>query len=369
MKFDAVSKIDNQEKEIGKDDCNDSINLVKKEIKNPFEKMNEKFVSFQRQVAKKPDTVPDIGYSQAEKEILQSIIQIAKNSEENLEYHDTENLSFKKANLDSFLLAGYFLNEMRESLSDAQIKEYETILSDKEQMRKIYHDNYSESPKLRDMLLENFDKIIGTQSEKYEYQGLPSLSTDLNILKYKDKIISFNIFERSRYGSKLAFKAFNVSSNLRGMGLGTYLSKITLDKQAKKNTIVAECLPSKPISSFYIENGFIGRRLSESYGESVISIIRDDKTISNEFKTKNLKEEDIINKHNLPAGTIVNFANSQDICDFSYIIPENYQQPGEVLPYHHAKEKFVLTRYFFNKDIKKWVTVFEKVNRDLDDFL
>lgn len=344
-----------------------------KEILNPFEKFNKDFYSFQTQ-EKEDANIDSIKQAEGgqvdskEKEILISIIKATKASGEKFDIEDIENLSLEEVDLDKFLFAPFMLSERRSLLSEEEIKEYESIVKDTEQMRKIYSDNYSYNPDLKGNLIEDFDKFIGIPSEKYKFEGLSSRLSELYILKYKDKVISFNRFDL-KFLNKYYFKFFNVDKNVQGSGIGQLMCRETLNKKAKDSAIEADCIASKPISSFYIENGFIAKHMSDIYGEQILSIIRSDKEIHKEFKTKNLSEEEIFNEKNLPNGTIVNRSKAQKDCDFSYLIPENYTDASEILPYHKAPEKYVLTRYFFDDKTKEWITVFEPVVRDLDDFL
>lgn len=362
-----------EDKDKDKDKDEEIVISEENEIPNPFEKFNKEFYSFQTQ--KKEDSnvgsIKTNGEKQGdskEKEMLVSAIKLAKASGEKFDIEDIENLSLKEVDLDKFLFAPFMLDKRRPLLSDEEIKEYETIVKDTEEMRKIYSDNYSYNPDLKGNLIQDFDKFIGVPSEKYKFEGLSSRLSELYILKYKDKVISFNRFD-IKLGNKYYFKFFNVDKNVQGSGIGQLMCKETLNKKAEKSAIEADCIASKPISSFYIENGFIAKRMSDIYGEQILSIIRDDREIPKEFKTKNLSEEEILSEKNLPNGTIVNRSKTQKDCDFSYLIPENYTDKSKILPYHKAPEKYVLIRYFFDNITKEWITVFEPVVKDLNDFL
>ncbi len=338
------------------------------EIYNPFQKLDKEFLSFQTQkIENNTDVDKEREYTEEDKNTLASIVELAKNSKENFDIKDIENLNFKKANLDKFLLAGFILSKGKDSLSEKQIKAYETILKDREQMRKIYYDNYSDNEELRDELLKDFDKIVGTPGENYKYEGLPSSLIDLNILKYKDKVISFNILQYMPYGHKSSFKSFNVNNDVKGIGLGTLMTKVTLDKRAQNNEIVASCSSSKPITSFYIENGFIARDYFNYKNENGLSIIRADKIIPDEFITKKMTKEEILRGENLPQGTIVKSYLKQEDCDFTPI-KKKYDQSAYPFKLEIPQE-YVLTRYFYDEKSQKWIVVLEKTKRDLRDFL
>lgn len=306
--------------------------------------------------------------NQIEKEILISTIKLLKNSGEKYDIKDVGALSLNKINLDKFLIAEFMLNNRRDSLSLGDIREYETIQSDKNQMEKIYTDNYSANKELQNELVLDFNNFIKGDSKYYQNKKIITYGSEMFDLKYNNQIISFNRFDML-HGNKLYFKSFNVDKSIQGSGIGQMMCRATLDEKAQGHTIIADCTSSKPISSFYIESGFIAIKFSIDYGESHLSIIRDDKTIPNEFKTKTMSKEDLVLGKNLPDGSIVNRSSTQENCDFNYIIPENFERPGDKIPNHYPKEKYVLTRYFYNSKTNEWITVFESVKRDLNDFL
>lgn len=292
-------------------------------------------------------TIKDIQNLQTEKELLLSTIKLAKKSNEDIDIKDILALDLKKINSTDFAFADYALkNKEKSSFTDEQIKKYETLLSDKDQMEKIYRSNYSENTGLQDSLTKDFNKFI---TGDLEYHA----GSEMYILKYGDDVVSFNRFDSTINPYKLNFKSFNVDDSVKGSGIGNMMSKATLDKKAKEHTILADCIALKPISSFYVENGFIAKKFYKYHDEPCLSIIRADKYIPEEFKTKNITEEEILRGIELPVGTIVRKFKNQNDCDFNELIQEDY----------------VLTRYFFNKNTKEWVIVFEPIKRELNEFL
>jgi len=303
----------------------------------------------------------DLDNIHVEKGLLLSIIKLLKSESNEFNIEDVLALELQTLRPGDFVMAEHLLSNSK--LDSKMEKEEKEILDIKKQMEQIYKENYSDMPELQQDLLLDFDNFIKGES-KYRY----SAGSEINILKYHDKVVSFNRFELV-FLNKLNFKSFNVDKSIQGSGIGQLMTKATLDEKAKDNTIIADCLSSKPISSYYIENGFIARKFYSMHGQPCLSIARDDKFIPKEFRTKTLSIDDILAEKNLPNGTIVKRSRTQEECDFSFIVPENYSKVSNPLPNYVAPEKYVLTRYFFDKNSKEWITVFESVEKDLNEYL
>jgi len=312
---------------------------------------------------------------QTSKEILVSTIKMAKKSNINLTLENILSFDLQKISpLDDVWMANYALKEQKENLSEEEIKRFEGILDDVKQIEEMYKKNYSDNPDLQEYLVDEFHNFIYYQKDKLE-KGYDYANSEVNILKYKGKVVSFDRFDPKTLHSRWHFRSFNTEKDFQCSGVGSLMLKATLDKKILKNeTITAECSAMKPVASFYIEGGFIATEFFNFKNEPGLSIIRDDREIYREFKTKSMGKEDILKNIGLPEGTIVEKFMKQDECDFNYIIPMNYatdqqKKNASLNEYYHLPEKYVLTRYFFDEDSKQWVTVFETTKRDLKDFL
>jgi|GEM_PF-4619705 len=318
----------------------------------------------------KDKLLKDLDNLQIEKELLFTTVKLSKTLGKEISLENILSLDLEIISPEKVFLAKKLLTENRDQLSEVQIKKQESLLEDVRQMEEIYSENYSNNLELQKSLVDDFHKFIYYEKEDPQERSRSGFS-EVYLLKYKGKVLSFDRFDvdfNTRKG--LYFKSFNVEKNLQNSGVGSMMTKATLEKKAKEGyKILADCISSKPISSFYIENGFIAKKLSSLYGESILSLIRKDKEVQNEFKTKLMSKEDILADNGLPEGTIVKKYLDQKSCDFSYVVPENFTKKEEILPYRSAPEKYVLTRYFFNKITKEWVTVFEPLKRPLNDFL
>lgn len=363
-------------------------NINKKKEKNvsidqpisSFEQFDRDYVSFylDKDINKDFDEikeVKEVEVTQNEKEILLATLKLVKDSGEKIDIENMEALSLKKVNLVDFMFAEFLIKRKHDLISEDTKKKYERVLEEEKQMKKIYYDNYSDNTNLQEDLIEDFDKFIHGTSEYYRDKGLVAYESELYILKYYDRILSFVRFDMTKKHNEYYFKSFNVNKNVQGFGIGQMMCRATLENKAKDYTIIADCNSSKPISSFYIENGFIARKFYKYHNEPSFSIIRDDREIPQEFKTKDMTKEQILEEKDLPKGTIVKRFSKQEDCDFSFLIPKNFvtdpreKRIIEANEYQYIPEKYVLTRYFFDEKSKQWITVFETTKRELRDFL
>lgn len=313
-------------------------------------------------VEKTKEIIKKIENTKVEKETLFLIIKSCKNLGIDLSLEDIASLELLKRSPEDFSSSQLF-----KDISDENKEKFIELEKEKADMMQIYRENYEDNPELRKYLLDNFNTFINISSNDLD-DRLSSMSSEINILKYKNKVVSFNSFTTLSNFNKLHFKAFNTDVGFQNSGIGRMMLKATLDQKAKDKTILAECITHKPITPFYIENGFIATKSYMAKGAPILDIVRKDKEILNEFKTKNLTKQEILEKKKLPVGTIIYESSKQEDCNFDLLIPENFQK-SEDKGLYKAKEKYVLTRYFFDEKSKKWVTVFEETKRDLEEFI
>lgn len=313
--------------------------------------------------------ISEIENLNVEKELFLSVLKLTKKTGNKLTIEDINSLELIKMEPSDFLLAEeYVKNPEKYKFSDEEIKKNEGIISDKEEIRKIYKENYADNEELQGLLVQDTVDVMNLGYEYAKKKNILAGATEIFVLKYKGKVVSFNRFDLTT-GSKFYFKSFNVDKDFNGSGIGCLMTQATLDKKAKEKTILADCSAVKPISSFYIENGFVARKFYSFKNEPSLSLIRSDKILSKEFKTMKLSIEDIMLNKNIPEGVIIKKAQKQEECDFDLLVPENFELPKNWPPNKPSPEKYVLTRYFFNKESKEWITVFEPLQRDLEDFV
>lgn len=213
---------------------------------------------------------------------------------------------------------------------------------DLEVMENIYQKNYQDNPILEELLIKFKARVEDPNTKFY-------------ILKHNNVIKGFVGFTKENDYLKL--HSVNVDNTLHGMSIGNTLISKTIDKEAGEHIIKAECLVGAPISTRYIEEGFIGYQYIEILNNPCLEIVRNN---NDKFETKkpDKKREDFIREmieHELKTTETV-------------VINSDYMIVKESNPEDIDFEKFfsdgnVLTRYFthqIGKD-KFWYAVFEKV--------
>lgn len=254
--------------------------------------------------------------------IFSSIFASLKKSGEKISFKDVKDLKLDKV-------------ESTDQLTPKEITE----------MEKIYKENYSDKPELFKTLLQSFKNIIDTG---YNH-------TDFYMLKHKGEIVSFCRFDYHMKEKEVYFGSFNVNKNFGNGMIGSTMLEEVVNTKAHWTGLNgfmmrADCSATAPISSKYIESGFVATQAYELAGELSLEIKRDDGLFSNTFELKGLPIEEL--KKRDESGMLSGFTHckqfdSQSDIDFSLL-----------------DKGFILTRYFFDTESKKWWVGFEKPNRD-----
>lgn len=197
--------------------------------------------------------------------------------------------------------------------------------SDISTMRSIYSHNQKESA-VHDSLLASFDKKVRDPKTRF------------SIFKRQDAVQSFVAF--SDKGDSLYMSAFNVSPAARGYKIGETMLDQVVEQEAKENTLVADCDSKLPISSKYIETGWVATRYWDDHGDMILDIIRDD-TERDQYVSKKLPKEEIVARH-VPDKVIVKTASEQ-----------------KDLPFELCNQGYTLTRMFFDQKMNQHYGVFE----------
>jgi predicted GNAT family acetyltransferase len=214
---------------------------------------------------------------------------------------------------------------------------------DLSRMIEIYEENYKGTPKFQKKLLIGFGETIS------------KLSQPIQILRHKGKIVGFYLYTPRQDGG-LDFRSFNVDPAYSGAGLGKAMMNQELQDRALNDVIHATCTAQLPISSEYIESGFVGIGHGNSEEINYLEIVRNDR--KRYFATKEWYER----KHFDPAVEGKKETNN----DWTYIVAE---KDVNKLPFDLAgKEEngyvYVLTRYLRpEKGYPNHVLVFEKTEK------
>lgn len=176
------------------------------------------------------------------------------------------------------------------------------------------------------------------------HKALESNKTTLNLLRRDEEIIALDRIDQREDGT-LYFGSFNVDPDYCSSKIGAAFFEATVLPLMKKEIVMADCSALQPIASYYIESGFVSNKLYDYKGEPSFSLesIPDKKFISKDLTKLQIVEAGL--KNEMIEGLIIKSASSQkEIMENN--IPEDY----------------ILARYFFDKDTKKWFSVLEKTN-------
>lgn len=227
----------------------------------------------------------------------------------------------------------------------------EEIIQDEEtfeEMCGIYRGNYSDKPELAESLVKGF-------KEQLKYQGN---NTRIYIYKKNGRVMAFNRFDdNNREGTKY-FGSFNVQPALQDSSIGSALFQKSLEEETKEGEpIKAICFSFSSATVMYIEKGgFIANhfeRLSEDPSSPVIHIEKNE-FFSPQYSGKT--QDEIISQYqkNLGGNT------GNDSASIVQIPISDKNQIDSTMEDFLNNKKYLLTRYFCDKERKNVYAVFEK---------
>lgn len=238
-----------------------------------------------------------------------------------------------------------------ENIKDLEIKRLDARqipIEDINEMKKIISENYNDKKELQNTLLKSFQNIFDNSNS----------NTDLYILKYKDKIVSFCRFDFMHDKHEIYFGSFNVNKNYGNGMIGTAMldevvHNMAVDAQGDY-LIKADCSAYSPIGAKYIENGFWSSKFYDFAGEPSLAIERDDEFSRDSYTSKKMSKEEIVrisnNEIEKEKFRDMYFTKAKDKEDFQFDKIND--------------ENMVLTRYF--KDGDSTYLVFEKAKNRKD---
>jgi hypothetical protein len=154
-----------------------------------------------------------------------------------------------------------------------------------------------------------------------------------------EKIQSFVIFKPQEDGTLYA-SGFNVAPESRGYRIGEAMLKESLDHEARSGVLKGECVASLPISSKYIETGWVATRVWDDRGELILDILRDD-TSRAAYWGKTHDQKTILHSE-APGVTVVSAATQSEIPFQAYL-----------------QDGIVLSRLFTDPETSRAYAVFE----------
>jgi len=159
------------------------------------------------------------------------------------------------------------------------------------EMERLYRQSYAEESfqgEFIEGLLSSMQESIADDDTRWYV--LRHQETPIGFCKITDR------FDDSRKLIEKHFGAFNVNPKFGGGKLGEAMFTEVIDAESMDNVpIIAECLPSVPISSKYIETGFNAVGTSEFAGHHILHIIRTPHTANDNIK--NITVADLLSKY------------------------------------------------------------------------
>lgn len=228
------------------------------------------------------------------------------------------------------------------SLNDIKSSDLEVVgggslsVEDISTMRSIYSHNQRESA-VHDELLKGFDTRVKDPKAKFY------------IFKWQGKIQSFMALSDDGKDNSLYMSSVNVEPSARGYKIGEAMLDQVVEQAAKEHVITADCDSKLPISSKYIESGFVGtfywEDKNKETGQSdwILDITRNDRMNHSYWGKQQTNTEAIVNSRGKHPDTVtIEVANTQ-----------------AELPFHLLQEGHVLTR-MFKDGSGLWYGVFEE---------
>jgi predicted GNAT family acetyltransferase len=131
-------------------------------------------------------------------------------------------------------------------------------------MKRIYAENYKSTPKFQQRLLTNFDKIIADKEQP------------IQITRHKGKLVGFYLYTPRQDGS-VELRCFNMDPVYAGGGFGKAMMNQEVERMAHDRIIHATCTAQLPISSEYIESGFVAVGHGQADEINYLEIVRNDR--------------------------------------------------------------------------------------------
>lgn len=232
------------------------------------------------------------------------------------------------------------IDNLLNSFSDTGLYDYEGhefSSEDMEQIHGLYRKNYASAPKLAGRLFQGFLKKIEEQK------------TEFKVIRYKDRIVAINAFEHLDEGN-IYFGKFNVDPFYQGSELGKEMMENTLDDFACSYVIHADCDINAPVSSNYIERGFIGIHSSDLDEIKDLEIV-ENKSLNDTLDSKGwidyyISEQAKVGEQvSVEDGRFIIYAcDVKDVASAPLSILENVDEDGS---------RYVMSRYIREKRGKK----------------
>ncbi len=233
-----------------------------------------------------------------------------------------------------------------EDIRDATLKvEYGGSLDpqDVQTMRSMYSHNQRDTGAHDDILASFDERVTDPQARFY-------------IFRWKGEIEGFIAFHPSTKREGVTHvSAFNVRPGVHGYTIGDLMEKVTISREARTHVLDCESYANLPISSKYIETGWVAERTFTEPGkregtvDTLLDLIRDDEHHSVYWsKGEGITREQIVRREHVPHNVIIVSADTQAELPFA----------------KHLDGEHVLTRMFKEPSPgRRYFAVFEPYKR------
>ena len=247
----------------------------------------------------------------ADNELFRNLFRLAKEDDKNASFEDFLEMSVGHT-------SGGMLSEQPEKI---------------EKMKQIIRKNYPDNPDLQATVLASFENKVQKNNE----------ATSIHLLERNNEVVAFDRIDYLPDGS-VYFGSFNVDSQYCSAGIGNSFFKATVQPFIGEQVIRADCSSLQPISSYYIEAGFVGTKSYVYASEPSLSV---ESVPGKSFATKSLTHDEILALKDQPQGT-----NSH--------IEIRHAKKQSDISFDDVSESKVLTRYFFDRSLGEWFAVLER---------
>ena len=205
------------------------------------------------------------------------------------------------------------------------------------EMRAMYKANYDRAPHIQGTLIRSFDeKMAIARSE-----DAPRVDDSVFTLTHQGELVSFLRFTETEKNTAY-LGSFNTSTDYTGAALGvTLFDRVLFEQKLKWKKLDADCSLNNPVTSHYIESGFVATRQYDFEGEPAFSIRWEQ---SDNYRGKTLSRDEIIQRADKDTEQGLQIVS----------VESQFNLPFDVF----EAENKVMTRYF--KEGDRFYAVFEK---------
>jgi len=208
---------------------------------------------------------------------------------------------------------------------------------DKDEMRRMYRENYKKKPKKQKRLIGILEKSFtdGTNS--------------FYMVRNEGKILGFYRVE-NKGGNRRYAGSFNIDPQYHGVHLGEMILEQSFYEHINQGEEIfgADCAVFDGVAFEYIENGFVGvgtKKFDEDISMNISANVKLNK--AGTFETKNMATQEFVKQAR--TGETVSLLGGKILISTEPFLSRK-KLPMEHIGEIHDGSKYVLTRYFHTED-------------------